>query len=172
MRSGRLLKGYMSQKPERLIVSGFRCWMAGYQYDDVECWEYAWNLYAKELGAKNARAAISELQFWVRDLRAAAVHPIKCLPNGCACLCRDESLALSMVAASQCGDEDAALAAALDLAHTCERTRVQPVLDAASRLSGVLADAGEIFAAGIPHNVMSALAVQQAPEMPALEYRM
>lgn len=87
--------------PERLVGLGFRCWMSGYQTGDIGCWEEAWNVYAATLGAKSARVAMSELSCWVRKIRHVAGRDIGTFPTGCRSFCRDECVAISMVAASQ-----------------------------------------------------------------------
>jgi hypothetical protein len=87
--------------PERLVGIGFRCWMAGYQTGDIACWEEAWNAYAAALGTQKARVAIGELGCWVRTIREATSRDIATFPGGCRGFCRDECVAVSMIAASQ-----------------------------------------------------------------------
>jgi hypothetical protein len=58
-----------AKRAERLVGIGFRCWLSGYQTDDINCWETGWNLFARELGTDCAKAAVTELSCWVR-----AVH--------------------------------------------------------------------------------------------------
>ena len=53
------------KRPERLVGVGFRCWLAGYQTDDINCWETGWNLFASELGPASAKTAVTELSCWV-----------------------------------------------------------------------------------------------------------
>jgi len=87
--------------PERLVAIGFRCWMAGYQTGDIACWEHAWNIYASELGPAPARAALTDLSCWVRKIHATSGRPIETYPAACRGFCRDECVAVAMVAASQ-----------------------------------------------------------------------
>lgn len=86
---------------ERLVGVGFRCWLAGYQTGIIDCWEMAWNAYAKELGPRVAKDAITELSCWVRAIHSNAVRGIEVFPANCAAFCQDECLAVSMVAAAQ-----------------------------------------------------------------------
>jgi hypothetical protein len=90
----------MGQRGERLVGIGFRCWLAGYDTSDIACWETCWNLYTRELG-NNAKSAVSELGCWVRALRESACRKLDYYPYGCTRFCRDECLAISMIAASQ-----------------------------------------------------------------------
>jgi hypothetical protein len=75
--------------------------MAGYQTGDIACWEQAWNIYASELGSKSARVAMTDLGCWVRKIRDLSGREIETYPAGCRNFCRDECVAVAMVAASQ-----------------------------------------------------------------------
>ena len=87
--------------PERLIGVGFRGWLAGYQYQDVSCWEYVWNAYATTLGPKHAKSAVAELSGWLRQVNDSACRRIETYPTGCAGFCQDECIAISVIAACQ-----------------------------------------------------------------------
>ena len=102
----------LDRPAERLVVTGFRCWMAGYEYGNIECWEVAWNEYARELGAAGARRAFGDLQYWIRTIRDAAHRNIECFPYCCNCVCRDECIALSIISALQNGNRGLARMAA------------------------------------------------------------
>lgn len=110
----------LDRKPERLVVTGLRCCMAGYNFGDIECWETAWRSYTMELGTDDARRLMGELQFWVRTLRAESSRPLSVLPHGCVHVCRDECMALSLIAALQDHDQAAALLAARHLSGAAE----------------------------------------------------
>lgn len=86
---------------ERLIGLGFRYWVAGYKSGDIDRWEDAWRIYSQVLGPNAARTAVSELSAWVRAVSAAARREIEVCNGDRDGFCRDESLALSMIAACQ-----------------------------------------------------------------------
>lgn len=86
---------------ERLIGLGFRYWVAGYKSGDIDLWEEAWRIYSSALGPNAARTAVSELSAWVRAVSAAARREIEVCAGDCAGFCRDECLAVSMIAACQ-----------------------------------------------------------------------
>ena len=86
---------------EWLVGVGFRCWLAGYDTGDIACWETGWNAYARVLGAERAKRAVTELACWVRAVRTSASRKIEYYPFGCAGFCRDECMAISLIAASQ-----------------------------------------------------------------------
>lgn len=106
----------LARQPERLLVEGYRHWLNGYATGSIDCWELGWALYARELGPREARRLLGDLSCFVRETRGAASRPLACFPYGCPCLCRDECLVLSLVAAHQNGDADTARAAAAHLA--------------------------------------------------------
>ena len=91
----------LALQAETLVGIGFRCWWNGYETGEIVCWEEAWSQYREALGTGPAKRALTDLSCWVRDVRAAARRPIKVQPLGCRGFCRDECLAVGMVAAAQ-----------------------------------------------------------------------
>jgi hypothetical protein len=90
--------------PERLVLEGYRRWMAGYASGDLSQWEEAWNLHAGALGPSRARLMVDRLAQFVRVVRDWSTCPIACFPQGCRHICRQECFALGIVSASQHGD--------------------------------------------------------------------
>ncbi|MBL8566636.1 MAG: hypothetical protein JNM89_13040 [Hyphomicrobiaceae bacterium] len=88
-------------RPEQLVGLGFRGWISGYQSGDVGCWEKVWRLYSGEFGARRAEAAVAGLSNFARSVNACSRRRVEVGPFGSTCFCRDESLAISMVAAFQ-----------------------------------------------------------------------
>ncbi len=131
----------LDRPAERLVVTGFRCWMAGYEYGSIECWEVAWNAFAKDLGTSGARRAFGDLQYWVRSIRAATCRTIECFPYCCNCVCRDECMALSIISALQQGDRDLARTAAHYLTGATQSASIDAVIEAAAEFSGALSAA-------------------------------
>ncbi len=128
----------LDRPAERLVVVGFRCWMAGYEYGSIECWEVAWNEFAKGLGTSGARQAFGDLQYWVRTIRSATCRTIECFPYCCNCVCRDECMALSIISALQDGDRDLARTAAHYLTGATQSQSIDDVVQAADEFSGAL----------------------------------
>lgn len=91
------------REPERLVGLGFRAWLAGYETGDISCWEQAWSIFSSSLGTRQARPALTDLSCWVRAIRNGACRKIEVYPGQCAGFCRDECMAIAMVAASQHG---------------------------------------------------------------------
>jgi len=142
-RTGREACALLDLCPERLVVVGFRSWMAGYEHGSIDCWEVAWNLYAGELEPHHARRAFGDLQYWVRAVRASTERPIGCFPHCCRRVCRDECMALSVVSALQHGATDVARTAAHYLTGSRSSDAVSAVTAAAADFSSSLLDAGQ-----------------------------
>lgn len=129
-------------RPERLVGLGFRCWIAGYETQDINCWETGWNTFATELGPTHAKAAITELSCWVRMVHIKASRPINTYPFGCKGFCRDECMAISMIAAGQHSACPAMRACAFALLNTSD---IDGVVDAATNFAETLKEAGHIL---------------------------
>lgn len=99
------------RRPERLVLEGFRRWMAGYNSGNLGNWEDVWNLYTLELGWRQAGLVVERLAQFVHTVRDWSICPISCFPGGCRHICRHECFALAMVASSQNQDPDSLAAA-------------------------------------------------------------
>lgn len=150
--------GYLDRLPERLVVEGFRRWMAGYDTGDIQCWEMAWNLYAKALGPKQARSAMAELSCWVRAIRASSSRSMCLFPYGCGKLCRDECMAVSMLAGVQHRDDSALEIAAAQLIG-CEH--IDETVDAARSFGELLDSIGQHLIP-VPKPVIEDIALRPA----------
>lgn len=87
--------------PEHLVGFGFRGWISGYQSGDVGCWEQVWRLYSDLLGPARARVVVGDLAAWTKAVAAASCHRVSVRPLEADSFCRDECLAISMIAACQ-----------------------------------------------------------------------
>ena len=98
---------YFERPPERLVLEGYRRWLAGYDSGSVSPWEMTQTLYEELLGAAEGRRVLAELSHFVRTLRQCAACPLKSFPFGAHHVCRDECLALGLIAALQHDDPGA-----------------------------------------------------------------
>lgn len=96
-----LTEAAMSRGPEHLVGVGFRCWLKGYETGEINCWEHAWTTYSAALGTVDAKRALGDLSCWVRSIRGRAQRRIETFPPGCRGFCRDECVAISMIASCQ-----------------------------------------------------------------------
>lgn len=124
--------------PELLVGLGFRGWLAGYEYQDVSCWESVWNTYTAELDAPVAKRAVMELSCWVRQVKQVSCRPIEVYPLSCAGLCHDECIAVSLIAAAQHERCPALRACAFALTGASD---VEAMLCEAGEFAAVLAEA-------------------------------
>jgi hypothetical protein len=88
-------------EPERLVGLGFRYWMLGRKTGDIGSWERAWHLYCGVFGQCGARLAVGSLSCWVGAVNRSAQRDIQVFPQDCSSFCRDECIAVSMIAACQ-----------------------------------------------------------------------
>jgi hypothetical protein len=87
--------------PERLVALGFRYWMRGRVEANLSHWERAWNLYAGTLGVDGAKCAVASLSRWIDAVGSAGGRDIEVFPEDCCSYCRDECIAVSIIAACQ-----------------------------------------------------------------------
>jgi hypothetical protein len=99
---------YFERPPERLVLEGYRGWLAGFETGSVTPWEMTQALYNELLGPVEGRRVVVELSHFVRTLRRCAACPLRSFPFNAHHVCRDECLALGLIAALQHDDEGAA----------------------------------------------------------------
>jgi hypothetical protein len=93
--------GRTGARPERLVGFGFRCWLRGLRTGEAALWQLAWREYSGALGPAAARPVLDRLSGWVLAVDCEAARRVDTHPPGCLGFCRDECLAISMVAACQ-----------------------------------------------------------------------
>jgi hypothetical protein len=130
----------LRRQPELLVLEGYRHWLSGYVSGLIQPWECARKQYAELIGGNQARIALSSLAHWVRVLGLCREDGLTHFPNGCFHLCRDECLALALVASAQCGDEDTSLFAARAISSGDKSVLV---LDATREYAAALVEAGQ-----------------------------
>lgn len=132
-------------EPERLVALGFRYWMQGRVTGDITCWERAWQLYSGVLGVPGARLAVGCLSDWVRSVSVTAIRDIEVLPHGCGGFCRDECIAVSMIAACQHQACPAQRACAFVLGHC---SLIDGVVGAAQEFADTMTSLDQRLSAG------------------------
>jgi hypothetical protein len=142
------------QRADQLVGMGFRCWLAGYQSGDLSSWQHVWSAYSSAIGASRAQGVVTELSMWVRAICLAGARPINVSAIGCPTFCRDECMAISMVAACQRDACPAARACAFALLG---HDRIEPTLGAAIDFAEALRDCGELLSETSVCNAMCAI---------------
>jgi hypothetical protein len=99
--SGALAASSRLPGPERLVGFGFRLWLNGFRTGDIASWEKAWCAYASTIGATAAKIAVGELSSWVCAINCTAQRQLETSPNASDWFCRDERVAIAMIAACQ-----------------------------------------------------------------------
>ncbi|NOT72942.1 MAG: hypothetical protein HOP09_17215 [Hyphomicrobium sp.] len=106
---------WQSRQPERLVGIGFRCCIKGFTTSDATCWREAATAYASALGNDKARALLGDLTQFVLAISATSERAIEVQPPACRGFCRDECLAISIIAAAQHQSREALCASACAL---------------------------------------------------------
>jgi hypothetical protein len=131
--------------PERLVGVGFRCWLSGFQTSDIGCWETAWHEFSTAVGPRAAKPLMTDLACWVRAVQDTAERRIEVYPANCRRFCRDECLAISMVAACQHSACPAFRACAIALLGSND---VDEAIDCAESFASRLREADQVLSPG------------------------
>ncbi|CAN0511572.1 unnamed protein product [Phaeothamnion confervicola] len=110
--------------------------MLGLNTGDIGAWEKAWDLYCGLFGTAGAKVAVGQLSHWVSAMESASCRDIEVFPERCRSFCRDECIAVSMIAACQHNTCPAMQACALAL---LENARVDEMIGKAQAFAGTLA---------------------------------
>jgi len=86
---------------ERLFFTQFRLWMAGYSLQDPLYLDCAFDILLHFTPLNPAKVLYHEFQLFTRTLTEQTRREIVWRLAACRCICRDEFLALRLVAASQ-----------------------------------------------------------------------
>lgn len=133
-----------TRAPERLVGVGFRCWLTGFTTGEIGCWEEAWNTFSSTLGNDRAKVLLMDLSQFVRAVSATSERSIHVQTPGCSGFCRDECLAISMIAACQHDARDALRASTSALIGSDD---IGDVLSGAQMFAGGLRAANQMLSA-------------------------
>jgi hypothetical protein len=143
-RSANLLPGlgaspHAMSEGERLVGYGFRGWIGGLRDGDLDRLSLVFDDYQTTLGTRGAERVLDKLAAWVRVINRTAARPIDVRPMSCKRFCRDECMAVAIVAAAQYETCPAMRACAFTLLGTSE---VNGMLGCAEALAGALKEEG------------------------------
>jgi hypothetical protein len=145
-------------EPEQLVGLGFRYWILGRANGDVACWERAWRLYSNAFGVAGGKAAVTQLSAWVGALGTASRREIQVFPGACRSFCRDECVAISMIAACQHQTCPAMRACAFALAET---SMIDRVVEQAQEFAETLTSLHLVLSPGSIINATAGMATEQ-----------
>ncbi|HMN36809.1 MAG TPA: hypothetical protein PKD49_03735 [Hyphomicrobium sp.] len=106
---------FPGRTPERLVGVGFRGWLSGFETGDIASWESTWNAYEQALGVDATKPVVLALSQFVRAVMSSANRDIEIYPAQCRGFCRDECLAISVIAGCQYDQRSALCACAAAL---------------------------------------------------------
>ena len=144
--------------PERLVRLGFRYWLKGFRTGDISCWERAWSAYSNVLGATAAKSAVTDLSCWVRAINRHARRDLETAAVDCERFCRDECIAIEMIAACQHNACPAMRACAFALLGC---SLIDEVVEGAETFAATMRGADQVLPPSFSHG-SSLLAMQPA----------
>src|ERR1700730_11578737 len=127
--------------PARLVGLGFRFWLTGLRTGDITCWERAWSAYSTALGGA-AKGAVSDLACWVSSISCHTQRDLKVAGVDCDHFCRDECLAIDMIAACQ-HDACPAMRACAFALLGC--SMIEAVVEGAGTFAATMRDADQVL---------------------------
>jgi hypothetical protein len=119
--------------------------MLGRTTGEITCWARAWTLYCGMFGTAGAKRTVDALASWVRAVSASSRRDIQVNPEGCGSFCRDECVAISMLAACQHRTCPALRACAFAL---IESAMIDTVVDRAQDFADVMAGLDQVLSPG------------------------
>jgi hypothetical protein len=128
--------------PELLVGLGFRYWLTGFRTGDIACWEKAWCAYSNALGSSAAKSAVTDLSCWVRAISHHAQRDLEASAVDCDRFCRDECVAIAMIAACQHHVCPAMRACAFSLLGC---SMIDPVIEGAETFAATMRSANQIL---------------------------
>lgn len=131
---------------DKLIGVGLRSWLNGIDSGDIGCWQKGWERYAEALGHERAKTVFTELGCLARLIKSNSGRKIEFESFDCPDFCRDECLAVAMIAASQHDHCPALESCAQALAGESDRTAI---MAGASQLARILQNAGIMLSADL-----------------------
>lgn len=147
-------------RPETAVGRSFRCGMHAVRSGERAHWARAWQELAITGRCVAADGLLARLAAFVETIEATAARRIDILPAGCPGLCRDECLAVSIIAASQLGACPALRACAFALLETPHMDRP---LRAATEFAQDLRAAGYLLSPQSVCNSAALIAISSSP---------
>ena len=96
----------LTSQGDSLLMLAYRCWHAGFDYGDAECWQYAWTVLSSTLCPGKARHLLAAIEDFVRCLRLVSQRSPEYYPPPCCRMSASERQVLELLAALQAGEPD------------------------------------------------------------------
>ncbi len=143
-------------RAEVIVARCFRHGMQAVTFDARAPWSFAWQELADACSPEHADPLLRDLSRFVRAVQNSAGRRIEVYPAGCPGFCRDECLAVSMIAASQHGSCPALRACAYALLQS---NSLDWPLHAAGQFARRLAHHGHILSSAAVVNAADFVAI-------------
>lgn len=130
--------------PERLVGLGFRCSVAELACSSEACWQAINRTYMDALGPDAGKALLLQLSQFTCSVQEAAQRQLTVNERECRGFCRDECLAISLIAACQHDVRPALRASACALTGSAD---IGGTLNSAQHFAEGLACAGQLLSA-------------------------
>lgn len=89
-----------------IVILACRCWQAGHDHENVDCWHYAWCVLAKSVGPCNACRILGPVSDLIGTLREISAPGLECYPLPCSKASPSEQAILDLLEAVQKGNLD------------------------------------------------------------------
>jgi len=136
----------------RLVGFGFRGWLSGLRSAELGELDRVWTHYRELLGDAQARTTVGALANWVASVQRSSSRSIAVCAPDCEQFCRDECMAISMIAAAQNDTCPAMRACAFALIGG---SNVDGVVSGAEAFAGALRESGQVLTPEMIHNAAS-----------------
>jgi len=136
-------------RADRLVGLGFRHWLNGLRTGDISSWEKAWCDYSSAMDAASAKSAVGKLSCWVRAIDRHSQRDLETNAPDCARFCRDECVAISMIAACQHNACPAMRACAFALLGC---SMIDEVVEVAESFAHTMRDAEQVLSPALAHS--------------------
>jgi len=103
-RALRAADAYAEMAAGELVVTIYRCAMAGFSVGETDGWDIGWRALSEIVPPNEAGPLFGQFYGFVRALLAVSRHPLSWRPATCRGLCTDEVLALGMIESAQRAD--------------------------------------------------------------------
>lgn len=130
---------YLDRRAERLVVEAFRRWKMGGESGSCGNFDRTAEFFIDELGPAEGRRLFLAFLRWLGTIDGFREGPALASPVECPRLCRDECMALAMVAAAQAADREGVEAAT---GRLVEPEGLAPAVAAAEHFAAALASGG------------------------------
>lgn len=96
-----LQRQHLHSPADIFVGKGFRFWLTGLRTGELVHWERAFLLAEEKIERDAARNISRDFSQWVRLLSECSRRDLRVLPPNSRCFCRDECVAMAVIAAHQ-----------------------------------------------------------------------